>query len=74
METAMSKRKGRPGPGEPAEHAVRLYLPTVAHRKLRVEAAKRDLSMSAYAQAIVLEALGFGSTSGTESQPPKKKE
>lgn len=53
------RKKGRPGPPEAAEHAVRLYLPTNAHRELRVEAAKLGLSMSSYAQAVVLERLGF---------------
>lgn len=53
------KKRGRPGAQEPAEHAVRLYLPAQAHRELRVEAARRGVPMSDYAQSIVLDALGF---------------
>ena len=55
---AAKRRKGRPGPPRgPCE--VRFYMDEGPHQALRVEAAKRGMSMSAYAGALVMAALGY---------------
>jgi hypothetical protein len=55
---ATKRRKGRPGPPRgPCE--VRVTMQPGPHQTLREEAAKRGMSMSAYAAALVLEGLGY---------------
>lgn len=55
---ATKKRRGRPGPTRgPCE--VRITMQQGPHQTLREEAAKRGMSMSAYAVALVLEGLGY---------------
>jgi hypothetical protein len=54
----MAKKKGRPGPA-PKPFMVKFTMDAGPHQTLREEAAKRGLSMSAYAAALVLEGLGY---------------
>lgn len=64
---ATKRRKGRPGPPRgPCE--VRVTMQPGPHQTLREEAAKRGMSMSAYAAALVLEGLGYDKAPAPKSR------
>ncbi|MDG3006625.1 hypothetical protein [Paludisphaera mucosa] len=54
--------------------AVRLELPAETHKQLRIEAAKRDMSMAALVRGLVEDHLRSKSTrrpKGGEDAPPR---